>query len=133
MEQLEQELLECLGDLKPRAASTPFFSTVTGTALSGREIDAKYWYRNIRQPVLFHDTVGKVIESGHRVFLELGAHPILRHDIAQCLSEKSSPGATLGSLRRDDRERAALLGPLGRLYTLGGASDRPKGHSARAA
>ena len=43
MEQLEQELLECLRDPRPRPASTPFFSTVTGTALSGREIDAKYW------------------------------------------------------------------------------------------
>jgi acyl transferase domain-containing protein/NADPH:quinone reductase-like Zn-dependent oxidoreductase/acyl carrier protein len=132
MEQLEQELLECLRDLKPRAASTPFFSTVTGTALSGREIDAKYWYRNVRQPVLFHDTVGKVIESGHRVFLELGAHPILRHDIAQCLSEKSVAGATLGSLRRDDRERAALLGSLGRLYTLGAEIDWRKLHPAGA-
>ena len=130
MEQLEQELLECLRDLQPRPASTPFFSTVTGTALSGREIDAKYWCRNIRQPVLFHDTMGKVIESGHRVFLELGAHPILRHDIAQCLSEKTSPGATLGSLRRDDRERAALLGSLGRLYTLGAEIDWRKLHPA---
>ena len=48
------------------------------------------------------------------MFLEIGAHPILRHDIAQCLHEKSSAGTTLCSLRRDDRERAALLGSLGR-------------------
>ena len=32
MEQLEVELLDCLGDIRPRPASTPFFSTVTGTA-----------------------------------------------------------------------------------------------------
>ena len=30
-----------------------------------------------------------VIEAGHRVFLEIGAHPILRRDIAACLNEKS--------------------------------------------
>ena len=119
MDQIEKELLESLRGIRPRPASIPFFSTATGTPLSGSELDAKYWYRNVRQPVLFHDTLRKVIEAGHKVFLELGAHPILRNDIAQCLSEKSAAGATLSSLRRGDRERAAMLGSLGRLYTLG--------------
>jgi acyl transferase domain-containing protein/NADPH:quinone reductase-like Zn-dependent oxidoreductase/ubiquinone/menaquinone biosynthesis C-methylase UbiE/acyl carrier protein len=132
MEQLEAELLDCLRDIRPRPATTPFFSTVTGTALSGSELDARYWYRNIRQPVLFHDTLGKVIETGHTIFLELGAHPILRHDIAQCLEEKSAGGATLGSLRREDRERAALLGSLGRLYTLGAQIDWERLYPAEA-
>ncbi len=123
MEQLETELLECLRDIRPRPATTPFFSTVTGTAMVGSELDARYWYRNVRQPVLFQDTIAKAMEAGHRVFLELGAHPILRRDIAQSLNEKSSAGAMLGSLRREDRERAALLGSLGRLYTLGAEID----------
>ena len=82
MEQLESELVECLRDIRPRPASTPFYSTVTSTALRGPELDAVYWYRNVREPVLFHETLGKVIEAGHRVFVEIGAHPILRHDIA---------------------------------------------------
>ena len=82
MEQLESELVECLRDIRPRPASTPFYSTVTSTALRGPELDAFYWYRNVREPVLFHETLGKVIEAGHRVFVEIGAHPILRHDIA---------------------------------------------------
>ena len=110
----KRSCLDCLRDIRPRPASTPFFSTVTGTALAGSELDAQYWYRNVRQPVLFHDTIARLVDAGHRVFLEIGAHPILRHDIAQCLNEKSSAGTTLCSLRRDDRERAALLGSLGR-------------------
>ena len=92
MEQLEAELLDCLRDIRPRPASTPFFSTVTGTALEGSELDARYWYRNVRQPVLFHDTIARLVDAGHQVFLEIGAHPILRHDIAQCLHDKSSAG-----------------------------------------
>lgn len=123
MELLERELLESLRDIRPRPASTPFFSTVTGAALAGSELDAAYWYRNVREPVLFHGTLGNAIEAGHRVFLELGAHPILRRDIATCLKERASQGLTLGSLRREDRERAALLGSLGRLYTLGAEID----------
>ena len=140
MESLEAELLECLREIRPRSTSVPFFSTVTGTELAGTEIDAGYWYRNVRQPVLFYDTISRLIEAGHRVFLELGAHAILRRDIAQCLSEKASGGmagasggATLGSLRRDDRERAALLGSLGRLYALGAEIDWRKLHPGAAA
>ena len=123
MEQLEKELLECLHDIRPQLASTPFFSTVTGSALAGPELDASYWYQNVREPVLFSNTMGSVIESGHRVFLELGAHPILRRDIAACLSAKAVQGLTLCSLRRADRERAALLGSLGQMYTLGAEID----------
>jgi amino acid adenylation domain-containing protein/thioester reductase-like protein len=126
MEQFESEVLECLRDLQPRLASAPLYSTVTGTRLTGLELDASYWYRNIRQPVRFHDAMAEIIKAGHRVFLEIGAHPILRHDIAACLNENSSQGTTLCSLRRNDRERAALLGSFGRLYTLGAEIDWQK-------
>ncbi len=126
MEQLQTELMECLRDIRPRPASTPFFSTVTGTALVGTELDARYWYSNIRQPVLFQDTMGEVIGAGHRVFLEIGAHPILRNDIGACLNEQSAQGWALCSLRRGDLERAAMLGSLGRLYTLGAEIDWQK-------
>jgi acyl transferase domain-containing protein/NADPH:quinone reductase-like Zn-dependent oxidoreductase/short-subunit dehydrogenase/acyl carrier protein len=123
MEQLRADILEVLHHIRPRPASTPFFSTVTGTALAGSELDAKYWYRNIREPVLFSDTMGELIKTGHRVFLELGAHPILRYDIGECLKEKSVQGTALCSLRRQESERAALLGSHGRMYTLGAEID----------
>ena len=123
MEPLEQELLESLRDIRPKASTTPFFSTVTGTAMSGSEVDARYWYRNVRDPVYFRRTMGSAIAAGHRVFLEIGAHPVLRRDIASCLSEQSVPNLVLGSLRREERERAALLGSLGRLYTAGADLD----------
>jgi acyl transferase domain-containing protein/acyl carrier protein/phospholipid N-methyltransferase len=132
MEQIEAELLHCLREIGPRPSTTPFFSTVTGTALSGCELDARYWYQNVRQPVLFHDTLGEVIKTGRAVFLELGAHPILRHDIAQALDENLVAGAALGSLRREERERAALLGSLGRLYTLGAEIDWQRLYPANA-
>jgi acyl transferase domain-containing protein len=64
MEQLETGLLECLRDIRPRPASTPLFSTVTGAALDGSELDSTYWYRNIRQPVLFQDTVAEIVKAG---------------------------------------------------------------------
>jgi acyl transferase domain-containing protein/thioesterase domain-containing protein/ubiquinone/menaquinone biosynthesis C-methylase UbiE/acyl carrier protein len=123
MEQLESELIESLRYIRPRPASIPLFSTVSGTQLVGTELDAQYWYRNIRQPVLFHETMGKLIDAGHRLFLEIGAHPVLRSDIQSCLEERSVQGATVTSLRRGDRDRAAMLGSLGHMYTLGAEID----------
>jgi hybrid polyketide synthase/nonribosomal peptide synthetase FtdB len=79
---LEAELLESLHGIRPRAASVPLFSTVTGRAVAGPELDARYWYRNVRQPVLFADAIGEQIRAGHKLFLEIGAHPILRNDLA---------------------------------------------------
>src|SRR5262249_44141093 len=80
---------------------------------------ANYWYANMREPVLFSDTMAALIKAGLQVFLELGAHPILRYDMRECLKEHSAQGTLLCSLRRQERERAALLGSLGRMYTLG--------------
>ena len=119
MEQLETELIDSLRNIRPRPASIPFFSTVTGIATTGTELDARYWYQNIRQPVLFRDVMSEIIKAGYGLFLEIGAHPVLRHDIVECLNEKSTQGLALCSLRREARERATLLGSLGQLYRSG--------------
>jgi hybrid polyketide synthase/nonribosomal peptide synthetase FtdB len=120
MEQIKTELVESLGEIQPRPASTPFVSTVTGTPLRGTELDGGHWYRNTRQPVLFSDAMAEVIKAGHRVFIEIGAHPVLRYDIASCLQETAVQGTTLCSIGAAVAA-TAMLGSLGRLYTLGAA------------
>src|SRR5262249_36058524 len=112
VEELRADILKYLNDIRPRPTTTPFFSTVTGTMLSGTDLDANYWYANMREPVLFSDTMAALIKAGLQVFLELGAHPILRYDMRECLKEHSAQGTLLCSLRRQERERAALLGSL---------------------
>src|SRR5262249_20132012 len=123
MEQLRAELLECLRDINPRPTTIPFFSTVTGSLLLGSELDAQYWYRNMRQPVLFQDAMTELVKLRHRLFLEIGAHPILRNDIAACVSEKGAQRTVLGSLQRGKCDRAELLRSLGQLYCLGAELD----------
>jgi acyl transferase domain-containing protein/aryl carrier-like protein len=123
MEQLETELMQSLRDIEPRAATTAFFSTVTGAALNGPELDARYWYRNIREPVLFHAAIAEMIAAGHELFVEIGSHPILRNDIAACLNERSIRRRPVWSLKRGEAERAAMLGALGRLYADGAQID----------
>src|SRR5690606_38468732 len=52
MQPAADELVAALADLKPRAETVPFFSTVTGVQTAGSACDAGHWGRGIRQPVL---------------------------------------------------------------------------------
>jgi len=45
--------LHALDGLQPQAAGVPIYSTVTGEVTDGAALDATYWARNLRQPVLF--------------------------------------------------------------------------------
>ena len=71
MDPLREELLASLADLHPHSASLPLYSTVTGTRIDGRGVDASYWWQNVRATVLFASALGQMIQDGYTVFLEL--------------------------------------------------------------
>ncbi|MFC0105878.1 beta-ketoacyl synthase N-terminal-like domain-containing protein [Kibdelosporangium aridum] len=68
------------------------------TALDGGRFDAEYWAANVRRPVRFTQAIEAAHQDGYRTFLEISAHPLLRHAIGETV-----PDATvLGTLRRDE-------------------------------
>ncbi|MBI4551429.1 MAG: type I polyketide synthase, partial [Candidatus Latescibacteria bacterium] len=119
MEPLQDELLESLRCLQPRPAAIPLFSTVTGQQVDGSELDAAYWWRNVRAPVRFAAAIDALIQTGSHLFLEIGPHPVLAASIQECLAAAGKDGTVLYTLRRQEPERATMLGSLGILYTLG--------------
>ncbi|MGE0127974.1 MAG: type I polyketide synthase [Blastocatellales bacterium] len=119
MEPLKDELLESLRDLELRPTSIPLYSTVSAGIADGRELNAEYWWRNVRNPVLFAKAVDQLVEDGHTVFVELSPHPVLAGSISQCLSQSGQKGTILSSLRRQEPEPEQMLGSLGALHTLG--------------
>ena len=72
------ELLQELRSLRPRRAKIPFISGVTGSELSGERLDAEHWARNFTEPVSFSRAIDTLIGQGHRVFVDVGPHPITR-------------------------------------------------------
>ena len=67
--------------------SIRLISNVSGQVAAGNEIsNAGYWRRHIRQPVLFHASLETLYRQGYRVFVELGAHPVLLGMGASCLA-----------------------------------------------
>ncbi|QLE74781.1 SDR family NAD(P)-dependent oxidoreductase [Streptomyces rectiverticillatus] len=78
MDALQESLKDGLVGFEPAAATVPFYSTVTGAQTNGQDLDADYWWSNVRRPVRFKDAVEQMLEDGADVFLEIGPHPVLR-------------------------------------------------------
>ncbi|SHM03538.1 type I polyketide synthase [Vreelandella subglaciescola] len=119
MDATRDGLIDALGDIAPRAATVPFISTVTGNVSDGTDLDADYWWRNIRQPVLFHPATAALVAQGHNVFVEVGAHPVLRRYLTETLREQSLVGQVIGTLKRHQDGVHALCDTLGKLLLSG--------------
>jgi myxalamid-type polyketide synthase MxaE and MxaD len=125
MEPLAAVLERELQALRPQAGQRPIYSTVHGRRAEPREFDAAYWARNLRQPVMFSQTVGQLIEDGVTIFVELGPHPVLLPSIEQTAQAKGVAVTTIECGRREEPEHAAFLAALGSLWAAGVAVDWP--------
>lgn len=118
MDPLRDDLLDLMERVQPQTAAVPMFSTVRGSFIDGKELDAHYWVDNLREPVLFLNATQALLEENFTVFMEMSPHPILVGAIRQTAEQSDKPVLALGSLRRDE-ERNALLTTLGTLYANG--------------
>lgn len=121
MDRFVDPLRQALGDICGREATVPIISTVTGEPIEAARMDAAYWARNLREPVLFADATRWLREHDHDVFVEISAHPILLASIEDSLYHLDRPGTVVPSLRRDSDEQRCLLESLGALYRAGHA------------
>ncbi len=115
MEGLEEEVHQALSQLAPKKGKIPFFSTVHGDEISGELLDSRYWWKNIRQPVLFAPALQKLIGQGVRLFVEIGPHPVL----GSYIKETGHPLETVATLNRKKSDKNSLLECLGNLFAHG--------------
>ncbi|GAA1959164.1 hypothetical protein GCM10009754_32010 [Amycolatopsis minnesotensis] len=116
VENIRDELLKDLSAVRPVDGETPLYSTVTGRLQDTRELDAEYWYRNLREPVRFEQTTGLLLAEGYRAFVEVSPHPVLTTSV----QESAGPDAVVtGTLRRDDGGLDRFLLSAAELHTRG--------------
>jgi acyl transferase domain-containing protein/acyl carrier protein len=125
MEPFSDELIRRLGVVHAHSTAIPMISTVTGNPVTGSDLDAVYWGRNIRQPVRFSDAVSHTLTSEFSTLVEVGAHPVLSVSVQECIAAAEHDAVVLPSLRRNQGERSTLLTSLGALYTRGATIDWP--------
>ncbi len=118
-----RELSQALGTLTPGPSRLPIYSTVSGNLVGDQRFDADYWVRNVRETVRFADAMNAAISDGYRVFLEIGAHPVLLENVQRCLAARRIEGHAVGSLRKGEDERSALRRAAGALYAGGCSPD----------
>ncbi|MBW5487048.1 acyltransferase domain-containing protein, partial [Streptomyces bambusae] len=136
VEEIREAVLTALAGITPRKAAVPFLSTVTGRMVDGTELDAEYWYTNLRRTVRFEDGVRALLERGHGFFIEASAHPVLAVGVQETVDATGSAAVSLGSLRRDEGGPRRFLTSLAEAWTRGASPDWRAvlaGHGARTA
>ncbi|MGX8904228.1 SDR family NAD(P)-dependent oxidoreductase [Streptomyces netropsis] len=94
MDGVEQQLRTALHDLKPGVPRIPMFSTVTGKQVEPAELDADYWWRNMRRTVRFAQAVRALASTGVAAAVEIGPRPTLRGALTRLAAERPRPGFT---------------------------------------
>jgi len=130
-----EELEAAIAGLRPGGHTVRFLST----AVAGDEpppLDAAYWGRNVREPVLLWPAVDTLLagrdERDERAvaFVEIGAHPVLGRPLREALTCRGRTGVVVGSLARGTRERTALARHRARLHVVGVRVDWPAVYGA---
>ncbi|MFG2533580.1 beta-ketoacyl synthase N-terminal-like domain-containing protein, partial [Streptomyces sp. NPDC048516] len=116
-------LLEVLAQVAPGTSPIRFYSTVTGGLLDTAELQAAYWYRNMREPVRFEDATRALLADGHDVFLEVSPHPLLSSSLEETVADAGPEASVLHTLRRDHGGRAQLMVALTAAHNSGVAVD----------
>ncbi|MFE7274066.1 SDR family NAD(P)-dependent oxidoreductase [Streptomyces sp. NPDC057623] len=114
VEPVRTTILEELDGVTTCPTSVAWYSTVTAEPVTD-ELEADYWYTNLREPVRFASTVERMAADGYRYFVELSPHPSLLtalHTIDERL-------VAVGSLRRDEDGPACLDRATAELHVHG--------------
>ncbi|WP_434739544.1 SDR family NAD(P)-dependent oxidoreductase [Micromonospora sp. SH-82] len=118
VESLREELLSVLAGIEGRPATVPFYSTLTGGFVDGTELDADYWYRNLRHPVQFHAAVEALAARDLTTFVEVSPHPVLSMAVGETLADVESAVA-VGTLERDTDDVERFLTSLAEAHVHG--------------
>ncbi|WP_433618868.1 type I polyketide synthase [Dactylosporangium sp. CA-139114] len=110
VERVRGQVLADLAGITIQPGHTPMISTVAGATMS-----AEYWMDNLRQRVEFESAVRTALESGHRTFVEISAHPVLTMALTQIVDDAH----VLDTLRRDADQPTRLLTNLAKAWVLG--------------
>jgi acyl transferase domain-containing protein len=122
VEALEDELLDAFRPISPRSGEIPMYSTVSGRQVDTAELTPEYWYRNLRQTVLFEPVVRSLLDAGSRAFLEVGPHPVVGFGARETIEDvlpNPAEAALLSTLRRDESGPRRLALSLGEAHCQG--------------
>ncbi|MET9453418.1 SDR family NAD(P)-dependent oxidoreductase, partial [Streptomyces cinerochromogenes] len=123
VEEIRDDVLEALDDVRPRSSTVAFYSTVTGGLLDTAALDAEYWYTNLRRTVRFEETTRALLEDGFGLFVETSPHPGLLVGLGETIESAAATAVAVGSLRRDEGSLERFVTSLAEAYAHGAPVD----------
>ncbi|MGW2306391.1 acyltransferase domain-containing protein, partial [Streptomyces sp. NPDC001809] len=121
VDQIQDILADELKDVAPRSGTTTFHSTVTGGTLDTTQLDATYWFHNLRSKVRLADVIAQ-LTAPDIVFIEVSAHPVLLSGITETLADT---GAAIGTLHRNTGSLERFIQSAAEAWTHGATVDWP--------
>lgn len=142
---IREELIQSLNDLQgdhrsnefdPRCSQAILYSTVTGTRSDQLKFNAEYWWKNIRNPVLFLHGIQSIFNDMKQfnvipLFIEISPNPVLTATIEECyqLFQRTYPSSliqsplAIGSLeRKKTDEQQTILSSAFSLFSYFGSN-----------
>lgn len=135
LDQFEDQLKDGLGRITPMPSPVAIYSTVTGDLIDPAELDAAYWFRNLRQTVRFEAAMRRVIvEQEHSTVIEISPHPVLQVAVEETADALAASPTVVSTLNKHDGSMAKVLASLAELHVRGVpvdwkaafAADRPR-------
>ncbi|AOR36934.1 hypothetical protein BFF78_07140 [Streptomyces fodineus] len=115
VESIREDVLRGVAGAETTDTGVAFYSTVVAGRVDPATLDAEYWYRNLREPVRFADTVQALTDAGYGVFVEVSPHPVLAMHIAAT----AGSAVVQSTLRRHEDETHRLLLSMAELHSRG--------------
>jgi acyl transferase domain-containing protein/NADPH:quinone reductase-like Zn-dependent oxidoreductase/acyl carrier protein len=119
MDPVQGDLMRELEGLSPAQGRLPFLSSVSGGLKPGLDLDATYWWHNLRDPVRFQDAVQAAVDAGARMFVEIGPNPVLQSYLRDSLRAAEAEAPVLHSLSRRDEAGDPFPALLDRAFVHG--------------
>lgn len=97
MDDIEDMFTKKLGKVsdKPKGGNIKFFSSTEGREVSGSEMQNEFWWKNLRNPVLFNSSTKSMLKDGIRTFIEISPRPVLSYYIHEIAKQYSTKDVTV--------------------------------------
>lgn len=109
MAPIEALLYADLEELQAKPSQIAFISTVDAKVISGSELGARYWWRNVREPVQFMEGVQLAARRGARIFVKIGPGATLVADIKDIAEQI---GASIAALAVHQQKPTTVADPF---------------------
>ena len=116
MDPILDELTQAASSMRISPPRIPILSNASGDFF-GDEVKPEYWSGQVRNAVLFHQGMEKIIDAGCSLIVEIGPHPGLTPVVVTTFDSPSLQ--TIPTLRKDKRDANNLLAALSTLYVNG--------------